>query len=62
MKTYNTSGIAKIAKVHPNTIMLYEAWGYIEPVKRKTNGYRIFTERHLEQIKIARIVLKCEII
>ena len=62
MKNYSTSEIAKIIKVHTNTVILYEKWGYIEPVKRKANGYRIFTQRHLEQMKIVKIALRCEII
>ena len=59
MKNYSTSEIAKIIKVHTNTVILYEKWGYIEPVKRKANGYRIFTQRHLEQMKIVKIALRC---
>lgn len=39
MRIYSTSKIAKIVKVHPNTVILYEKWRYIESVKRKANGY-----------------------
>lgn len=62
MKNYTTSQIAKIINVHPNTVILYEKWGHIEEVKRKPNGYRIYTEKHLEQMKLARMLLKGEII
>lgn len=62
MRTYTTSEIAKIIKVHPNTVMLYEKWGYISSVERKENGYRIYTEKHLEQIKIVRLVQKEKLI
>lgn len=62
MKTYSTSEIAEIIGIHPNTVMLYERWGYIEPVKRAVNGYRIFTEKHLDEIKIVRIALRNELI
>ena len=37
--------------IHPNTVMLYEKWGYIASVQRKKNGYRVYTETHLEQMK-----------
>lgn len=62
MKTYSTSEIANILKVHPNTVMLYEKWGYIAPVERKKNGYRIYTEIHLKQMNIVRIALSSEMI
>ncbi len=62
MRTYRTSEIAKIINIHPNTVMLYEKWGYIAPCERMKNGYRIYTETHLEQMKIARIGLRCETI
>lgn len=62
MKSYTTAQIAKIINVHPNTVILYEKWGHIEEVKRKANGYRVFTERHLEQIKLARKLLNIDII
>jgi DNA-binding transcriptional MerR regulator len=60
MRIYSTSYIAKIMELHPNTIMLYEKWGYIAPVDRKENGYRVYTETHLEQIKLVRMALKSE--
>lgn len=62
MRTYSTSEIARIIGIHPNTVMLYEKWGYIAPVPRKENGYRVYTESHLEQIKLARMLLKSELI
>ncbi|WP_238882889.1 MerR family transcriptional regulator [Clostridium sp. YIM B02551] len=60
MKNYSTSEIAKIVGMHPNTIMLYEKWGYIAPVERKENGYRAYTETHLNQIKLVRMALKSD--
>ncbi len=62
MRTYSTSEIAGIMGIHPNTAMLYEKWGYIAPVERKENGYRVYTETHLEQIKLVRILLRSELI
>lgn len=62
MRTYSTSEIAKIVDVHPNTIMKYEKWGYITPCKRTTSGYRIYTETHLDQIKLTRVALRSKLI
>lgn len=55
MSDFTTKQIADQLGVHPNTVRLYEKWGYISPVKRRPNGYRAYTEQHLEQLKIARI-------
>ncbi len=53
--TYRTSEIARIVNVHPNTVRLYESYGHISHFSRDKNGYRIYTEKHLEEMKIARI-------
>lgn len=58
MRTYSTSEIARMIEIHPNTVMLYEKWGYIAPVERKENGYRVYTETHLEQMKLVRLALR----
>ncbi|MBD3109198.1 MerR family transcriptional regulator [Bacillus sp. AGMB 02131] len=57
-----TSEIAELSQVHPNTVRLYEEWHYISPVPRKSNGYRIFSDLHLKQMKIARLAFKQEFI
>lgn len=62
MTSYSTSEIARLMGLHPNTVMLYEKWGYIAPVPRKENGYRIFTETHLDQMKLVRLALRSEAI
>jgi DNA-binding transcriptional MerR regulator len=54
--------MADLAGVHPNTVRLYEEWGVISPVKRLPNGYRIFSEVHLFQLRIARTAYRCEVI
>lgn len=53
-----TSDISKVAGVHPNTVRLYEEWGFIPPVSRSANGYRQFTEKHLEHMQLARLVME----
>lgn len=52
-----TSDIAKAIGVHTNTVRLYETWGYLSPVPRSRSGYRLFTETHLDQMRLARTLL-----
>jgi DNA-binding transcriptional MerR regulator len=53
-----TSDIAKSLGIHPNTVRLYEEWGFIAPVPRSRSGYRLFTPLHLEQMRLARLALQ----
>lgn len=39
-----TSDIAKAVGVHPNTVRLYEEWGFLPPIPRNLSGYRLFTD------------------
>jgi DNA-binding transcriptional MerR regulator len=55
--TLRTSDMAKAVGVHPNTVRLYEEWGFLPPIPRSRSGYRIFTEDHLAQMRLARTVL-----
>jgi DNA-binding transcriptional MerR regulator len=52
-----TSDLAKAVGVHPNTIRLYEKWGFLPPVPRSASGYRRFSEAHLAQMRLARLAL-----
>jgi DNA-binding transcriptional MerR regulator len=56
-KPLRTSQIAKAIGVHPNTVRIYEEWGYLPPVPRSARGYRLFTQAHLEQMRLARLAL-----
>ena len=62
MKEYKRSEVAKIIGVHPNTIIAYEKAGYISAIERRDNGYRIYLEKHIEQIKLIRLILNNELI
>ncbi len=53
----STSQVAQAVGVHPNTVRLYEEWGFISPVPRGPNGYRQFSEAHLDQMRLARMTL-----
>lgn len=52
-----TSEVAKAAGVHPNTVRLYEEWGFLPPVPRSPSGYRLFTGAHVDQMRLARTAL-----
>ena len=52
-----TSDIARAVGVHPNTVRLYEEWGFLPPIRRSASGYRLFTEAHLDQMRLARTAL-----
>ena len=62
MKTYRTAEVASIIGVHPNTVRLYEKLGLIPKPERKPNGYRIFTDFHIEQFKLVRLALQVEVL
>lgn len=52
-----TSDLAKAVGVHPNTVRLYEEWGFLPPIPRGPNGYRRFSQAHLQQMRLARLAL-----
>ena len=62
MNTYTTSEVAKMIGIHPNTVRLYEEWGLIPNAERKANGYRIFTDFHIEQFRLARTAFQIEVL
>lgn len=62
MNTYKTSEVAKKIGVHPNTVRLYEEWGLIPEAERMGNNYRVFTDFHIEQMRLARTAFKVEVL
>jgi DNA-binding transcriptional MerR regulator len=48
-----TSDLARAAGVHPNTVRRYEALGWLPPAPRAPNGYRRFSQRHLDCLRLA---------
>ena len=62
MNTYTTTEVAKIIGIHPNTVRMYEEWGLIPQAERKANGYRVFTDYHIEQLRLARIAFQIEVL
>jgi len=59
---FRTAELARIAGVHPNTVRFYEDVGFLPPVFRQPNGYRVFTQAHLQQLLLIRTALKSEIL
>ena len=46
LRYLRTSDVAKAVDVHPNTVRLYEEWGFLPSVPRSPSGYRLFTDYH----------------
>jgi DNA-binding transcriptional MerR regulator len=57
-RSLRTSDIAKELGVHPNTIRLYETWGFLPEIPRAKNGYRQYTVWHLEQARLTHLTLR----
>jgi DNA-binding transcriptional MerR regulator len=55
-KFLRTSDLARSAGIHPNTVRRYVDWGLLPPVERSPSGYRLFTQRHLECLRLARMI------
>lgn len=62
MNYYTTKEIAKLIGIHVNTVRLYEQCKLISKPERKRNGYRIFTDLHFVQFRLARAALRTEIL
>ena len=62
MNTYRTSEVAKVIGIHPNTVRKYEELELIPKARRGSNGYRVFTDFHIEQLRLARIAFQIEVL
>lgn len=56
MKYLHTSDLAKAVGVHPNTVRRYVDRGLLPPVEYSPSGYRRFTPRHLDCLRLAWLV------
>ena len=61
-KTYKTSEVAKLIGIHSNTVRMYEDLGLISKPSRKDNGYRVFTDLHIDQLRLARKAFEVEVL
>lgn len=57
---FRTSDVARAAGCHPNTVRKYLEWGLLPPVERSPAGYRRFTQRHLDCMRLARLIYAAE--
>jgi DNA-binding transcriptional MerR regulator len=55
-KFLNTSDLARAVGIHPNTVRRYIDWGLLPPVGRSPAGYRLFTQRHLDCLRLGRLI------
>jgi DNA-binding transcriptional MerR regulator len=55
-KFLRTSDLARMVGVHPNTVRKYVDWGLVPPVERSPSGYRLFTQQHVDCLRLARMV------
>lgn len=62
MKTYKTLEIAQLIGIHPNTVRMYEDLELIPKPERQPNGYRVFTDIHVEQFRLARLAFQIEVL
>lgn len=62
LNVYRTADVARTVGIHPNTVRQYEEIGFISKPVRQANGYRVFTDLHIEQVKLVRKVLEVEIL
>ena len=62
MATYRTSEVAEMIGIHPNTVRLYEELELIPKPERLANGYRVFTDLHVEQCRLIRTAFQVEVL
>lgn len=62
MNTYTTNQVAGIIGIHPNTVRQYEELGLVAKPERLANNYRVFTQLHILQFRLARTALQVEVL
>lgn len=62
MNNYRTAEIAAMIGVHPNTVRLYEELELIPRPERLSNGYRVFNDFHLQQLRLVRLAFEIEVL
>ena len=62
MTTYKTAEVAAMIGIHPNTVRLYEKLQLIPKPERAANGYRVFTDLHIEQCRLVRVAFQVEVL
>lgn len=52
MTYLRTSDLARVVGIHPNTVRRYVDRGLLPPVEYSASGYRRFTQRHLDCLRL----------
>lgn len=52
----HTSDLARAVGIHPNTVRRYVERGLVPSVERSPSGYRLFTQRHLDCLRLAWLI------
>jgi DNA-binding transcriptional MerR regulator len=60
--TYKTKEIAQRVGIHVNTVRFYEEIGFLTKPERTKNGYRIFTQLHLDECALIRRAMRAEVL
>lgn len=60
--SYKTKYIAEHIGIHVNTVRFYEEVGFLSKPERSQNGYRIFTQLHLDECVLIRRAMKAEVL
>jgi DNA-binding transcriptional MerR regulator len=60
VKYMRTSDLARAVGIHPNTVRRYVDWGLIPPVERSPAGYRLFSQRHLDCLRLVRLLFSAD--
>lgn len=53
---YKIGELSEITGVKAGTIRFYEQCGFLEPVERLPNRYRVYNEHHAYQVRVCRLV------
>lgn len=51
-KKYSVSEVAKLAKISSRTVRFYDEKNLVSPSSIEENGYRVYTDKELEQLKL----------
>lgn len=54
--TYRIGELSQLTGVKAGTIRFYEQCGFVGPVERTSNNYRLYHRRHIYQIRVCRLV------
>ncbi|MPM21433.1 hypothetical protein SDC9_67877 [bioreactor metagenome] len=60
--SYKTKDIAERIGIHVNTVRFYEEVGFLSKPERSQNGYRIFTQLHLDECVLILRAMKAEVL